>query len=199
MTLTRRQQEIYDYLRSNGERFNHPPSLDELCHALGLISRGSLHKHIQALIDAGLVEPMDGKQRGIRLTRSAKTVEEGVPFLGYIAAGRPIEALPQPEYMDVPDFMQTGRPCYVLQVRGDSMIEEGIYDGDYVVIEQRDHARNGEIVVALVNNENATLKRIEQLPGKVVLHPANSEMRPMSYHPNEIEIQGVLVGQMRRY
>lgn len=199
MTLTRRQQEIYDYLRDNQERFAQPPTLDELCLGLGLSSRGSLHKHIQALIDAGLVEPLEGKQRGIRLSQTHEGEEVGVPFLGYIAAGRPIEALPQPEYLDVPGFMQTGKPSYVLQVRGDSMIEEGIFDGDYVVIEQRDHARNGEIVVALVNHESATLKRIEQIPGKVILHPANPEMKSMSYHPDEVEIQGVLIGQMRRY
>lgn len=198
MNLTRRQQEIYDYLRDNQERFDHPPSLEELCRALGLSSRGSLHKHIQALIEAGLVEPLEGKQRGIRL-KQAEEEGEGVPFLGYIAAGRPIEALPQPETMDVPDFMQTGRHCYVLQVRGDSMIEEGIFDGDYVVIEQRDHASNGEIVVALVNNEEATLKRIEQLPGKVVLHPANPDMKPMTYLPEQVTIQGILIGQMRKY
>ena len=198
MKLTRRQQEIYDYLRDNQERFAHPPTLDELCQALGLSSRGSLHKHIQALVEAGLIEPMEGKRHGIRLTEE-NPEEEGVPFLGRIAAGRPIEALPQPEFMTIPDFMQTGKPCYVLQVVGDSMIDEGIFDGDYIVIEQRDHARNGEIVVALVNNEEATLKRIEQKPGQVILHPANPTMKPMTYRPDEVQIQGVLVGQMRRY
>lgn len=199
MTLTRRQQEIYDYLRDNQNRFDHPPSLDELCHELGLSSRGSLHKHIQALVEAGLIEPQQGKQRGIRLKQVEEEMEEGVPFLGYIAAGRPIEALPQPEYLDVPDFMRSDKPCYVLQVRGDSMIDEGIFDGDYVIIEQRNSARNGEIVVALINNEEATLKRIEQLPGKVVLHPANSAMEPMTYQPDEVAIQGILIGQMRKY
>lgn len=199
MTLTRRQQEIYDYLREHLDQFEHAPNLDELCQVLGLSSRGSLHKHIQALVEAGLVEPLDGKQRGIRL-RQQEPVEEGsVPLLGYIAAGHPIEALPQPEYIDVPGFMQTGKSCYVLQVRGDSMIDEGILDGDFVVIEQRDHARNGEIVVALVHNENATLKRIEQQPGKVILHPAHPTMKPMTYRPDEVQIQGVLIGQMRKY
>jgi len=197
MKLTRRQQEIYDYLRDNQARFAHPPTLDELCQALGLSSRGSLHKHIQALVEAGLVEPLEGKRHGVRLAENAE--EEGVPFLGRIAAGRPIEALPQPEYMAIPEFMQTGKPCYVLQVVGDSMIDEGIFDGDYVVIEQRDSARNGEIVVALVRGEEATLKRIEQKPGQVILHPANAALKPMRYTPDEVAIQGVLVGQMRRY
>ena len=96
------------------------------------------------------------------------------------SAGRPIEAVPQPEYLQVPDELLGSKPCYVLKVRGDSMIEEGILDGDYVVIEQRDSANNGEIVVALVRNEEVTLKRIEQKPGEVVLHPANASMEAMA-------------------
>jgi repressor LexA len=99
----------------------------------------------------------------------------------------------------VPPALRTQRDCYVLQVRGDSMVDEGILDGDWVVIEQREHARNGEIVVALVDGSDATLKRIEQRPGKVVLHPANAAMKPMTYPPDRVRIQGVLVGQMRRY
>jgi repressor LexA len=198
MNLTRRQQQIYDYLVENQEYFDHPPTHNELCEALGLTSRGSLHKHIQALIQAGLVEPMDRTHRGIRLVQQPER-EEGIPYLGTIAAGRPIEALPQPEYLQVPDELLGSKPCYVLKVRGDSMIEEGILDGDYVVIEQRDTANNGEIIVALVNNEEATLKRIEQKPGKVILHPANASMEALMYSPDEVQIQGVLRGLLRSY
>jgi repressor LexA len=198
MNLTRRQQQIYDYLVENHEYFDHPPTHNELCEALGLTSRGSLHKHIQALIQAGLVEPMDRTHRGIRLVQQPER-EEGIPYLGTIAAGRPIEALPQPEYLQVPDELLGSKPCYVLKVRGDSMIEEGILDGDYVVIEQRDTANNGEIIVALVNNEEATLKRIEQKPGKVILHPANASMEALMYSPDEVQIQGVLRGLLRSY
>jgi repressor LexA len=198
MPLTKRQAEIYHYLLENADHFDHPPTHDELCHALGLTSRGSLHKHIQALIEAGLVEPMDRSHRGIRLVEQAAT-ERGIPFLGSIAAGRPIEAVAQPEYMQVPDVLLGNKPCYVLQVHGYSMIEEGILDGDYVVIEQCDSADNGDIVVALVNNEEVTLKRIEQKPGQVILHPANSGMTALRYAPDEVVIQGVLKGLLRRY
>ena len=198
MKLTRRQQEIYDYLRDNADAFDHPPSYDELCRVLGLSSRGSLHKHIQALIQAGVVEPMEGMHRGIRLVEPGPA-EEGIPFLGTIAAGRPIEALPQPEYMQVPPELLGKRPSYVLRVRGDSMIDEGILDGDYVVIEQRDSAANHAIVVALIGNQEATLKRIEQKPGQVILHAANPAMSPMVYAPGEVQIQGVLVGLLRSY
>jgi len=196
--LTRRQTEIYNYLLKNRDVFEHPPTHDQLCRALGLTSRGSLHKHIQALIQAGLIEPMDRTQRGIRLVQQPEK-EEGIPFLGTIAAGRPIEAVPQPEVLQVPDELLGRNPCYVLKVRGDSMIEEGILDGDYVVIEQRDCANNGEIVVALVGNEEVTLKRIEQKQGEVVLYPANANMEAMTYSPNELQIQGVLRGLLRVY
>jgi len=195
--LTRRQQEIHDYLRDHD--FDSPPTLDELCQALGLASRGSLHKHISALIDAGLVAPMEGKHRGIVLREEPEADEDALPFLGYIAAGRPIEAIENPETIQVPPALHSGGDCYVLEVRGDSLIEDGILDGDWVVIEQRSHARNGEVVVALVENSEATLKRIEQTPGQVVLHPANSTMAPMHYSPDQVQIQGILVGQMRRY
>ena len=198
MHLTKRQTEIYRYLVENADHFDHPPSHDELCQALGLSSRGSLHKHIQALVQAGLVEPMDHTRRGIRLVEQTAQ-EQGIPFLGTIAAGRPIEAVPQPETMQVPDELLGNKPAYVLQVRGDSMIEAGILDGDYVVIEGRDSARNGEIVVALVNNEEATLKRIEQHPGQVILHPANASMTAMSYSPDAVQVQGVLRGLLRSY
>ena len=198
MSLTRRQQEIYAYLLENRDYFDHPPSHDELCQVLGLSSRGSLHKHIQALIQAGLVEPMDRSQRGIRLVEQPQE-EDGIPFLGTIAAGCPIEAVAQAETMRVPDQLLGSRPCFVLQVSGDSMIEAGILDGDYVVIEQRDSANNGEIVVALVADEDVTLKRIEQKPGRVILHPENAGMKPMTYLPDEVTIQGVLKGLLRRY
>ncbi len=197
--LTRRQQEIYAYLRDHADDFDHPPTHDELCRALGLASRGSLHKHVQALISAGLVEPMARGQRGIRLAASPVEPEAGIPFLGRIAAGRPIEAVPQPEYMQVPDELLGSKPCYVLQVCGDSMIEDGILDGDRVVIEQCDRADNGDIVVALVDGEAATLKRIEQTPGQVILHPANASMTAQRYLPDQVQIQGVLKGLLRKY
>ncbi|HEY9149513.1 MAG TPA: transcriptional repressor LexA [Gammaproteobacteria bacterium] len=198
INLTRRQQQILDYLRE--QDFDPPPTLDELCRALGLSSRGSLHKHISALVEAGLVEPMDGKHRGVMLRDPEVAADvDRLPFYGYIAAGRPIEAIPRPETLEVPAALRTRRPCYVLEVRGDSMIEDGILDGDWVVIEQRDQARNGEVVVALVDGDEATLKRIEQQPGEVILHPANGRLAPLRYHPDQVQVQGVLVGQMRRY
>jgi len=206
ISLTRRQQEIYDYLKDNLDQFDQPPTLNELCDALGMSSRGSMHKQIHALVDAGLIEPMNNQRRGIRLTARASAEAANdhdnsnqIPMMGYIAAGRPIEAIENPENLEVPPTLRSDKPCYVLQVKGESMIDEGILDGDWVVIEQKNTARNGEIVVALVENSDATLKRIEQKPGEVILHPANETMQPMHYHPDQVKIQGVLVGQMRSY
>ena len=207
MALTQRQQEILDRLRRREDAGAPAPTLDELCGLLGLRSRGSLHKHIQALVAASLVEPLHGQHRGVRLVAQPEEPEPApaparadlLPLLGRIAAGRPIEAIAEPEQIAVPSHLRTDRPCYVLQIAGDSLCEAGILDGDYVVIEQRDHARNGEIVVALIRGEDVTLKRILQEPGRVLLYPENSAMQAMEYHPDEVQIQGVLVGQMRRY
>jgi repressor LexA len=145
---------------------------------------------------------MNNLRRGIRMVEQSPELAadtDALPLYGYIAAGSPIEAISNPESIDVPAQLRTPNPCYVLEVRGDSMIEEGILDGDWVVIEHRDRARNGEIVVALVDGEEATLKRLEQRPDEVILHPANSSLSAMHFNPEQVQIQGVLVGQMRRY
>lgn len=197
--LTRRQMEIYEYLYEHIDEFEYPPTLDELCADLGLSSKGSLHKQIHALIDAGLVEPMNNRRRGVRLVESAYEDESMLPLFGYIAAGKPIEAIEGNETIQVPDFMHNDKPCYVLKVKGDSMIEEGILDGDYIIIEQRNTARNGEIVVALIDGEDATLKRIKKNKNSITLLPANAKMKAMRYAPKRVQIQGVLVGQMRSY
>lgn len=203
--LTRKQKEILDFLLDNQGSFQHPPTLDELCAAMGLKSRGSMHHQIKALIDAQLIEAPERKQRGIRLTDLARSLNSpmekagALPFVGVIAAGRPIEAIENLSYMTIPEQIKTENPCYVLKVKGDSMCEEGIFDGDWVIIEQRSHARNGEIVVALIDKSEATLKFIEQYPHETLLIPANSKMEAMRYKPHQVEIQGVLVGQMRSY
>jgi repressor LexA len=198
MALTRRQQEIYDLLCTWQGDAACPPTLDDLCRRLGLKSRGSLHKHIQALVRAGLVWPMQRRKRGVRLVERVPE-ESGLPLLGHIAAGRPIESLAQQERIEVPALLHRERGCYVLRVRGDSMAEAGILDGDYVVVEGRSHARNGEIVVALVHGSEATLKRIEQVPGRVWLRPASHDHESLDLDPEDVEIQGVVVGLMRAY
>ena len=196
--LTPRQQDILDYLRRQSHE-GFAPTLDTICADLGLRSRGSLHKHIQALVDAGLVVPMEGRHRGVHLTEAAEPEDDGLPLLGRIAAGRPIEAVTDDTRIQVPDALRGKGTCYVLEVRGDSMADDGILDGDWVVIEHREHARNGEVIVALIDDEEATLKRIEQRPDRTLLHPANAAYTPQEYAPERVRIQGVVAGQMRRY
>ncbi|MGR8930362.1 MAG: transcriptional repressor LexA [Gammaproteobacteria bacterium] len=205
MNLTKKQQEIFNFLLENHETLPQPLTLDGLCAQMGLKSRGSLHSHIKALIDEKLVQAPERKQRGIRLTDYGRSFgshnddADTLPLVGVIAAGRPIEALENISYLTIPDQIRTEKPCYVLKVKGDSMVEEGIFDGDWVIIEQRSYARNGEIVVALIDKAEATLKFIEQYPHEILLIPANSRMQAMHYKPEQVEIQGVLVGQMRSY
>ncbi|WP_018877713.1 transcriptional repressor LexA [Thioalkalivibrio sp. ALE28] len=209
--LTPHQRRVLEALQRFAAE-GHAPSLDELAETLGLRSRGSLHKHIRALEAAGYVKPAQGRHRGIRLADDVldSPVAEGMtgpgswgsgtlPLLGRIAAGQPIEALAHPEPVEVPPALRGHGECYVLEVKGDSMQDAGILDGDWVVIESRSHARNGEIVVALIDDGDATLKRIEQTPDGVLLHAANPAYAPLLVAPDQVRIQGVLVGQMRRY
>lgn len=201
--LTRKQREVYQFLVDHQQEFEEaPPTLEQLCHHLGLKSRGSLHKHIHALIDAGLLEPTEGLHRGIRLKQQAVEAandETTLPFVGKIAAGLPIEVIEDSERIEIPPHLKSAKTCYVLEVDGDSMVEAGILDGDHVIIEQCNSANDGDIVVALVDGEEATLKTLEQKPDEVVLHPANASMQPFHYHPDQVQIQGILIGQMRSY
>lgn len=197
--LTRRQHELLEYLRRRRVQGLLPPSLTEICRDLGLASRGSLHKQVVALVKANLVEPMLGKQRGVRLVGEAANDDGRVPLLGAIAAGRPIEAVLRPESVEVPPWMTRGLRCYALRVKGDSMRDAGILDGDVVLVEPRTEARNGETVVALIDNEEATLKRIEQRPGEVLLIPENSAHTVQRYTPDRVQVQGVAMGVLRRY
>jgi repressor LexA len=198
-SLTRRQHELLDYLRRRAESGQRPASLTEICRDLGLASRGSLHKQVVALVHAGLAEPMNGKQRGVRLIEAANDADGVIPLLGAIAAGRPIEALTRDETVQVPPWLRVAADCYALRVRGESMRDVGILDGDVVVVEARGHARNGEMVVALVDGAEATLKRIEQRAGEVVLHAENTAFQPQRYAPDRVRIQGVVVAALRRY
>lgn len=195
--LTRQQQRVLKVLREFA-REDHAPTLGELCNALGLRSRGSLHKHVRALVAAGLVRAGDGHKRGIHLTRPVAG-SDALPLLGRIAAGRPIEAIENAEMLSVPSSLHGGRASYALEVRGDSMRDAGILDGDRVLVEQREQARNGEMVVALIDGDEATLKYIHQAPGQVSLLSANPDYPPQHYHPDRVRIQGIVVAQYRRY
>jgi repressor LexA len=198
--LTSSQRQVLNHLRAREAKGRAPPCLDELCLELGLTSRGSLHKHIRALVDAGFVADLGGKQRGVRLAQGAPAPRAvAVPLLGRIAAGMPMDGVASFERIFVPPELLGRGDTYALRVRGESMNDAGILDGDVVLVEKRSSARNGEIVVALIDREETTLKRIEQLPGQILLHPENARFKTQRYRPEQVEIQGVLVGLMRRY
>ncbi|MBE9515766.1 MAG: transcriptional repressor LexA [Proteobacteria bacterium] len=196
--LSDRQRQIYQFLREHIRRHGVAPKLREIGEHVGISSRGTVHRHIKALEQEGLIRIDADQARGIELTEELDS-EPGLPLLGKIAAGCPIEAIAGQERIDLGGFfMGDGR--YVLRVQGDSMMEDGILDGDMVVIKATQVANDGEIVVALVDQQEATLKRIyRNNDGTVTLQPANSTMEPMRYQGERIAIQGIVVGQFRAY
>ena len=201
MHLTRRQREILDYLARHIERKGYAPTIEEIGGHFGLSSLATVHKHLVNLQDKGLIKRQWNRSRALELVPAevkVKTVE--VPLLGRVAAGTPIEAVAASETIFLPEDMVGRRDTYVLQVKGDSMIDEQIRDGDYVIVENRKAARDGEMVIALLENERATLKKLfRERGGKVRLQPANSRMRPMLVDGDALRIQGVVIGVLRKY
>lgn len=196
--LTRSQQKTLDFIRQFMEQEGYAPTYPEIAAGIGIKSVGVVHRYVQALIDAGYMRNQPGRHRGL-LMNDASDQAMSLPLLGKIAAGQPIEAIPGEDEINLADFfMGPGR--FALRVQGDSMIEAGILDGDIAIIKQQHHARDGDIVVALIDNEEATLKTYEPIPGgQVRLLPANHLLSPMLYAADRVQIQGVLVGSMRRY
>ena len=182
MALTRRQREIYDFIRKFVAGQGYSPSLEEIGERFELSS--------VAWNRSRSVEPVEADAPDA----------VALPLLGVVAAGQPIESIEVPESIDVPrELVPRQGESYVLRVRGDSMIDEQIRDGDYVVIESRSHARNGETVVALLRGEETTLKKLQRRGRKVVLQPANAEMQPIEVPAAQVQIQGVVRGLLRRY
>src|SRR3989344_4729134 len=198
---TDRSRQVYDFVRAYTARHGYAPKLREIADHLGIASRGVVHRHLRALEDEGFIRIEPDRARGIRLSkgRAAATRAFSLPLLGRIAAGRPIEAIPGEDEIDLSEFF-VNHNRFVLRVAGDSMIEDGILDGDMVVVEKRDSADNGEIVVALIDGLEATLKRLQKnRDGSVTLRPANAALAPMRYSAARVRIQGVVVGQFRSY
>lgn len=200
--LTRRQQQIWEIIQSLYARLGYAPTLDEIAQASGIATRSTIHQHVQALIREGRLLAAAGK-RAYRLPDASVAqhpqMAMHLPLMGRIAAGKPIEAIPDRTEIN-PSELFTGHDRYVLQVRGDSMIDIGIMDGDFVVIQRQESARNGDIVVALVEREEATLKRFFALAdGRVELRPENSTMPPMLYPAASVQVQGKMVGLFRSY
>ncbi|HVS01678.1 MAG TPA: transcriptional repressor LexA [Thermoanaerobaculia bacterium] len=201
--LTERQKAILEYFAEFQRERGLPPTHREICERFGYSSYGTVHKHLKLLRRKGYIEGEANQKRGLRLAVEEAEPAAGalreVPFFGRIAAGRPIQAWPGDEQLAVPRHLLRGQgDHYVLQVVGDSMIDEGIHDGDLVVVQRRDIAQPGEMVVALVGSE-ATLKRLYPEGALVRLQPANPAMAPLRVPAPEVRVQGVVVGLMRRF
>jgi repressor LexA len=200
MALTKRQRQILDYLERFIAQHGYSPSLQEIGENFGLSSVATVHKHVQHLVDKGLVRKSWNRSRSVELISDPGGDGASLPLLGTVAAGAPIEAIEVDESIAVPpEMIGTRGESFVLQVRGNSMIEEQIRDGDYVVVESRAVARDGETVVALIRGEDATLKKLYRNGSTVRLVPANAAMQPIEVPAEEVEVRGVVRGLLRRY
>lgn len=195
--VTPTQHKIYTFIKKYIAQKGYSPSLIEIARGIGIRSKSLISRYVHALVDAGLLELETGQYRQIRLKGPPHS---GLPLIGRIAAGRPIEAIASNEQLDVKELLQdkNQQERYALQVKGDSMIDEGIWDGDIILCEPRANAKNGEIVVALIDNNEATLKRIQYHPNNTItLWPANAALHPVNYPAERIRVQGVFVGLLR--
>jgi len=203
MYLTKRQRQMLDCIQRFIEENGYSPTLEEIGSMMGLSSPATVHKHLQNLEAKEQIRRRHNHSRALELVgaeTNGKSHRSTVPMLGYVAAGTPIEAIENPEAVEVPQEFLGTRESFVLRVKGDSMIEDGIHNGDWIIVEKRDVAENGQTVVALVENEAATVKRyVPDGFGKVRLEPANSAMRAITYPASSVRIQGVLIGLMRKY
>lgn len=200
--IYKRQGQILDFIRQHIQTNRSAPTLRQIADAIGVSSLATVHEHLTTLERKGLIKRKTGKTRAIEIVGIAESFSsEGVdvPILGFIAAGAPIEPYTDPNAtLSIPPTFVSGKKrVFVLQVRGESMIEEQIRDGDYVVVEQSEEAKNGEIVVALLDNGMATLKRFFQEATRIRLEPANAAMSPIFV--KNVRIQGKVIGLIRRY
>ena len=207
MVLTKRQKEVLDFLVSFLNKHGYSPSFEEIAKSLKLTSLATVHKHITTLEKKGFIRRGYNQSRSIEVTQLPRPVREQVlqravvelPLAGRIAAGRPLEAVEDHESISLGDFARSSS-SFVLQVKGDSMIDDHILNGDYIVVEQSQVANNGEIVVALVGEGEATLKRFfRESGGRIRLQPANAQMQPIVLPAADVRIQGRVIGVLRKY
>jgi repressor LexA len=200
--LTERQRDILNFIREFQNEHDVAPTHREICDHFGFSSYGTVYKHLSLLEKKGLIRRDWNQKRGVELVekqeREPAAGMRELPLFGYIAAGRPLDVDVSDETIAVPDHLTTRGENYVLKVRGDSMVDDGILDGDLVIIVRREQAYNGEMVVANVNGE-VTLKRIYREGERVRLQPANSLMNPIYASARDVAVQGVVVGLMRRF
>ena len=204
MYLTKRQKQILDFLKQHIESYGYAPSIDEIRHHFNLRSLATVHKHLLTLERKRVIRREPNQSRSIELVPTTDFNRSGivqVPLVGTIAAGEPIEAIPEEEQIGLPEELLGGGGTYVLKVRGHSRIDEQIRDGDFVIIEERPTAENGQTVVALLNGTDVTLKKYFDEGERIRLQPANPDLDPIyvDKKTDDIEIQGIVIGILRKY
>jgi len=202
MSLTKRQREILTYLANYSEEHGYAPSFEEIATQFNYNSLATVHEHLTNLERKNYIKRAYNESRGIELVPSDVLPRAiSLPLLGTVAAGVPIEAVQLPESIGVPeDLVRRGGNHYVLRVRGNSMIDEQIRDGDFVIVNEKHTADNGEMVIALIDGTSATVKKFyRERDGRIRLQPANETMNPIYVHENDITIQGIVVGVLRRF
>lgn len=203
MPLTRRQKQILDYIGEYIDAMGYAPSFEEIADHFGYSSLATVHEHLSNLERKGYIRKTYNESRSIELVEQGTSPSGMVelPLLGTVAAGLPIEAVPDTETLAVPpDMVRRSRENYVLRVQGNSMIEESIRDGDYIVVSAQDTADDGQMVVALVRGDSATVKKLyRERGGRIRLQPANPAMEPIVEDARDVQIQGVVVGVIRKY
>src|SRR5437763_6609212 len=206
MAITRRQRQIYDFISEFVQTNQNSPSYEEIKQGMGLSSLATVHKHISNLEKKGLLTRDYNRSRSIDLLPPKGRLKQSMsvntamvlPVMGRIAAGQPIEAVQNPETISLADFVRS-KEVFVLEVRGDSMQDEAILDGDYVLVEKTKTAHNGDIVVALVETTDATLKRFYREGDKIRLQPSNVNMKPIIVPAGSVDVQGRVIGVLRKY
>ncbi|HUG39889.1 MAG TPA: transcriptional repressor LexA [Longimicrobiales bacterium] len=199
--LTKKQKQILDFVRDFSEAHGYAPSFEEIADAFGYGSLATVHEHLENLRTKGYIRKGYNESRSLELVPAEiKLAAVPLPLYGSVAAGQPIEAMDEQETVAVPEDMLGRGEHYVLRVTGDSMIDEQIRDGDYLVVRHRETAENGEMVVALVDQEAATVKKFyREKDGRIRLQPANPTMTPLIFGAERVRVQGIVMGVMRRY
>jgi repressor LexA len=206
MAITKRQRQMYDFISDFVQKHSYSPSFEEIGDGMGLSSLATVHKHVSNLEKKGLLTRDYNRSRSIDLLPPKGRLKQAMavnttmvlPLLGRIAAGQPIEAVSNPETISLADFVRS-KEVFVLEVRGDSMQDEAILNGDYVLVEKSKTAYNGEIVVALVDGTDATLKRFYREGDHIRLQPSNAAMKPIILPAATVQIQGKVIGVLRKY
>lgn len=198
--LTRRQAQVLEFITTYLQQHGCAPSLREIARRLGVSSIGSLHKHLVRLERKGFIRRVWNKSRAIEVVQERNPFSVSrVPLVGTVAAGLPVEALEDVEDVDLAEMLTAERDCFALRVRGDSMVDDQIADGDCIVVERRPEARNGELVIALLDGSECTLKRFYREGDMVRLQPANETFEPIVVPAERVSILGVVRGVVRRY